>query len=274
MLTTIELENFKCFKQRTAFPLGKLNLLTGINGRGKSTLLQSLLLMRQSIEHNDSAYQIVLNGSCVNLGNFIDVKNSSFSRNESIKFRYFYEDEHTLVPNQEFILKLHGYAEYDFKENFEDDMVARISNITFSDKNIINLNNRLAEYEFEGVYRKIEDSNILNINRYDFIEVKQDSFTDKSGKREERKASCRLLNLLPFYSEGYDINTPKEHKLTLNVFSLHKSLHFYKIHYISAGRLGAEEYYFKSTLNKFPNVGAKGKLTANLLDNKKDYLIQ
>lgn len=273
MLTKIELENFKCFKERIAFPLGKLNLLTGINGRGKSTLLQSLLLMRQSIEHNDSASQIVLNGSCVNLGQFTDIKNSSVSRNESIKFKYFYEDEHFLMPNQEFIIKLHGYAEYDFKENFEDDMVAQISNITFYDKNIINQNNVLSKYEFEGVYKKNEDSNILNIDRFDFIEVKQGSFVDKSGKQYEQKGSCRLQNLLPFYGQGYDINTPKKYKLTLDIFSLHKSLHFYKIHYISAGRLGAEEYYFKSTLNKFPNVGAKGEFTANLLDKKKDYLI-
>lgn len=273
MLTKIELENFKCFKERIAFPLGKLNLLTGLNGRGKSTLLQSLLLMRQSIEHNDSASQIVLNGSCVNLGQFTDIKNSNVSRNESIKFTYFYEDEHFLIPNQEFIFKLNGYAEYNFKENFEDDMVAQISNITFSDKNIINQNNVLSEYEFEGVYKKNEDSNILNIDRFDFIEVKQGSFVDKSGKNYEQKGSCRLQNLLPFYGQGYDINTTKKYKLTLDVVSLHKSLYFYKIHYISAGRLGAEQYYFKSTLNKFPNVGAKGEFTANLLDKKKDYLI-
>ncbi len=53
MLTQIKLTHFKCFKEETSFPLSQLNLLTGINGRGKSTLLQSLLLMRQSVEHNE-----------------------------------------------------------------------------------------------------------------------------------------------------------------------------------------------------------------------------
>ena len=70
MITQIEIENFKCFKNRVSFPLGKLTLLTGINGRGKSTLLQSLLLMRQSIEHDENTDKILLNGSCVNLNSF------------------------------------------------------------------------------------------------------------------------------------------------------------------------------------------------------------
>lgn len=34
-----------------------------------------------------------LNGSCVNLGSFKDIKNSSRSRNESIKFIYYYKDQ-------------------------------------------------------------------------------------------------------------------------------------------------------------------------------------
>jgi predicted ATPase len=270
MLTKIELENFKCFKEKTAFPLGKLNLLTGINGRGKSTFLQSLLLMRQSIEHNDSGSQIVLNGSCVNLGSFTDIKNSSVSRNESIKFIYFYEDQHKLNPNQEDIVKLHGCAEYDFKENSEDDMVAQISKITFCDQGIINFNNVLSDYEFTGVYKKIEDSNIFNLNRFESNEVQRGLYDLQNN---EKKDSCGLLNLLPFFSGKYDFYHPKNDTLVLDVFSLHKSLHFYKIHYISADRLGPQEFYSKATLNKFPNAGSKGEFTVNLLYKNKEYLI-
>lgn len=51
MLSKIELENFNGFQGRTVFPLGKLTLLTGVNRCGKSTFLQTLLLMRQSIQH-------------------------------------------------------------------------------------------------------------------------------------------------------------------------------------------------------------------------------
>ncbi len=71
MLTQIKLTNFKCFETETTFPLGQLNLLTGINGQGKSTLLQSLLLMRQTTER-ETATVVFLNGSCLNLGTFED----------------------------------------------------------------------------------------------------------------------------------------------------------------------------------------------------------
>lgn len=52
MLTQIKLTNFKCFKEETAITLSQFNLFTGVNGAGKSTALQPLLLMKQSIEHN------------------------------------------------------------------------------------------------------------------------------------------------------------------------------------------------------------------------------
>jgi predicted ATPase len=87
MLTEIKLTNFKCFKEETAISLSKFNLFTGVNGAGKSTALQSLLLMRQSIEHNPYTTELILNGSCVNLGSFsADVKNIENSKEKSVIF--------------------------------------------------------------------------------------------------------------------------------------------------------------------------------------------
>ncbi|KJU87091.1 hypothetical protein MBAV_000714, partial [Candidatus Magnetobacterium bavaricum] len=77
MLTEIGLKNFKCFASKTVIPVNKMNLFTGLNGRGKSTVLQSLLLMRQSIEKSRTTDKIHLNGSCVELGYFKDVSNSA-----------------------------------------------------------------------------------------------------------------------------------------------------------------------------------------------------
>lgn len=173
MLTQIKLTNFKCFKNETIFPLNQLNLLTGINGRGKSTLLQSLLLMRQSIEHNENPTQILLNGSCVNLGNFNDIRNSNTSTKESIIFEYdFYQEKFN--------------TKYYLVENIEDNMSVNIDNT-----------------------RSFQNA------RFDFS----------------------------------------------------------KIHYISADRFGPQEFYLKSNLTTFPNVGVKGELTANVLYKKQDDLV-
>ncbi|MFP5271119.1 DUF3696 domain-containing protein [Coleofasciculus sp.] len=263
MLKKIIIKNFKCFKEETDFPLGQLTLLTGINGRGKSTMLQSLLLMRQSIEHNDNAAQLVLNGSCLNLGSFNEIRNSNISREESIIFRYLYEDNIEVPKNNNF--KIIGSVEYHFNENYKDDMVAQISRIEFDDEIIEIDSNKhdIIPYKHNSVYKKTNEFNQdVHQNRFDFI----------SGTQEEKiNSSCSLCKLLPVSGM---INFENARSENIKIDSkLYKYLYFDRIHYISADRVGPQEFYFKSTLTKFPNVGSKGEFTANLLHKNKDYLV-
>lgn len=89
MIKEISLQNFKLYKENTTFSkLKSLNILTGVNGRGKSTLLQSLLLPKQTLAKNETAEAISLNGFLVNLGNAVDVKNVNSSRSSVIKFEF------------------------------------------------------------------------------------------------------------------------------------------------------------------------------------------
>ena len=48
MITALHLRNFKCF-QGLDLPLNKLTLLTGFNAAGKSTVLQTILLLAQTL---------------------------------------------------------------------------------------------------------------------------------------------------------------------------------------------------------------------------------
>lgn len=50
MISSIEIKNFKSIKSKV-FALRNLNLLLGLNGQGKSSFIQSLLLLRQSKGH-------------------------------------------------------------------------------------------------------------------------------------------------------------------------------------------------------------------------------
>ena len=73
MLTSLHLNNFKAFTSRT-IRLGRLTLLSGLNGTGKSSILQSLAMLRQSSDSgflNDGAW--LLNGELVELGRGADV---------------------------------------------------------------------------------------------------------------------------------------------------------------------------------------------------------
>lgn len=85
MIVSLEIRNFKCFKNVQPFPLSKVNLFTGYNGRGKSTVLQSLLLLAQSLYDNRNLRKLMVNGIFCNLGIFEDLVNFQ-SDDKSIHF--------------------------------------------------------------------------------------------------------------------------------------------------------------------------------------------
>lgn len=65
---------------------------SGINGRGKSTMLQAFIALAQSIKENGNFDLLCLNGDMVNLGNSIDVKNEEISRDKEIVLSFTRED--------------------------------------------------------------------------------------------------------------------------------------------------------------------------------------
>lgn len=72
MIEEINLKNFKCFK-KVSLELSYLNIFSGINGMGKSTAIQALLLLRQSFEMGSLEKGLYLNGKLVKIGNGKDL---------------------------------------------------------------------------------------------------------------------------------------------------------------------------------------------------------
>lgn len=91
MIKELQIQNFKCFQNSRPFEFSKLNLLTGINGRGKSSLLQTLLVLSQSAWKNNELRKLVINDELLNLGNFDDIKNSETPRGENIHFNFKFD---------------------------------------------------------------------------------------------------------------------------------------------------------------------------------------
>ncbi|MBD5448553.1 MAG: AAA family ATPase [Lachnospiraceae bacterium] len=72
MLTGLELKNFKCFEEMQ-IELKNVNVFTGVNGVGKSTVIQALLLLRQSYLMGKENHGLYLNGRYAQTGNSQDV---------------------------------------------------------------------------------------------------------------------------------------------------------------------------------------------------------
>lgn len=81
MITRLTLVNFKAFR-RLDLPLAPLTLLTGLNSSGKSSVVQSLALLRQSFDHErwpqPTSGRLLLNGELVELGTARDVLHDDF----------------------------------------------------------------------------------------------------------------------------------------------------------------------------------------------------
>ena len=73
MLRRIGLTNFKCF-DRLDLPCATLNLLCGLNGTGKTSVIQALLLLRQSFETGGLREgRLTVSGPLADLGGASDV---------------------------------------------------------------------------------------------------------------------------------------------------------------------------------------------------------
>ena len=81
MLTRLDLEHFKCF-ELLRLPLGELTLLSGSNASGKSSALQALVLLHQTMKDHEWSTRLLLNGSELKLGTVTDVVDKVTGRRE------------------------------------------------------------------------------------------------------------------------------------------------------------------------------------------------
>ena len=72
MITRIDLSTFKCF-ELIKLPLGRLTLLSGSNASGKSSFLQALALIHQTMLEKEWSTKLLLNGQELSLGTVTDV---------------------------------------------------------------------------------------------------------------------------------------------------------------------------------------------------------
>lgn len=112
MIETITLENFKGFKKLEELKIKPITILCGTNSCGKSSILQSVLLLKQTVESKNSNQKLLLNGRFVHLGTFDNIifkkklqnkvvfdfcfkikKDNLFSRkNHPVPFRFFFRE--------------------------------------------------------------------------------------------------------------------------------------------------------------------------------------
>lgn len=75
-----QIENFKSIGPQQSISLSDVTLLVGANSSGKSSILQSILLLKQTMQYGRPQAPLLLNGPLVRLGNFVDVLHAQVKR--------------------------------------------------------------------------------------------------------------------------------------------------------------------------------------------------
>lgn len=126
MISEITIKNFKCFNEVNIKPKN-LTVLSGINGMGKSSFIQALLLLRQSMLSSSKTTGARLNGPLVSLGYADDVLHEGAKKTENIDFSFLDEDakldfSYSYVTGSRILPKLtipeHKTTSSLFNENF------------------------------------------------------------------------------------------------------------------------------------------------------------
>ena len=79
MITRIDLRHFKCF-ETLKLPVCPLTLLAGANASGKSSAMQALVLLHQTMREHEWSSRLMLNGATIRLGSVADVIDQVYGR--------------------------------------------------------------------------------------------------------------------------------------------------------------------------------------------------
>ena len=155
MIKNITIEGFKCFHERQSIPLSQINLLYGKNGRGKSTIAQSFLLLAQTMKECNDIAELRLMGDWVALGTFDEVVNVN---TESKKFYWAFQDDDNRIelgfeklPQKTQMAKLcellvNGENRFDVKTTSDKDIVSENKSVSTTSDIMMLQNFKLLQY--------------------------------------------------------------------------------------------------------------------------------
>ena len=157
MLKSISLENYKCFDKLDNFEIAPLTVLCGVNSSGKSSILKSLLMLKQSFESNYDKNSLLFNGDYTINGAYNDVV---FEHKTSRKIKI---TNQFVIENNRYIPAFEKAALNDLANTFRID-VNTIKQLTVSFT--VELKNKTSS--------KYVHDNIIHLYRIDYDVVQSD----------------------------------------------------------------------------------------------------
>lgn len=272
MLKSITLENYKCFRDETKIDIAPLTVLCGVNSSGKSSILKSLLMLKQSYENNSNLNSISLNGKYTNNGFFSNIANI---KDKPIKLKNTFEfDKTPFMTSQEKIFLKDLNDIYGLKGEITKTSIEIIleldnqnrKNPSYGDNNI----NKISIIISNNIYRKKISIvfNLIEDLRYNIIISGLPCL--KHEIVELRNTTCHFdgLKIVSLY---FDCVVPEQNtdQILSNLFTISRivSLQYKDINYISPLRSAPERRYIIE--HDIENVGIYGEFVPQILEKYK-----
>lgn len=126
MIKTFKLENIKSFSTSQEMNLAPITLIYGQNSSGKSSIIQSLLLLKQTLLHDDETDYLITNDKYLSLGGFKSIVHQHDLKREVnlvIGFEKNYDGSEYYHKNSRklpFANSAHRFASFSYKSNAAD----------------------------------------------------------------------------------------------------------------------------------------------------------
>ena len=250
MISSLAVNNFKSFNKGSGhIKLGSFNIFCGKNSSGKSTFIQPLMLMSQSVRMNSNTNSIHLNGKLLSLGRFSNLISTDTS-DDSFSFGFAVAN-----PDSQFISNI-VFEFYQELSSLSPENESEVTLKKISISGTTKAGTHIGPHEI-----------IFSINSKAQIEAVFPKEMTKSGTQNILKEKV-LLNFIP------DLDRDNFTEELIDFFDdIRTSLSINNLNYLSASRLGpqiAQIGYINSVLDLDP-TGSNSYTLSELYFGKKSY---
>ncbi len=261
MLKNITLENFKSFKKLDNLEIKPVTILCGANSCGKSSILQSLLMFKQTLESKNPNQNLVVSGRFAKLGYLNDLVYNKNADNELV-FSFTITSDYSLLNNNNFIkYKLLLNPLKNKNTNFEYHIKELI---------IYWIDNDKKEKE---IFKVIKNDNKYKIIWDNIENVVDNQFNLLQNTKYNGSIESEFIfrNLFPFISLNYEGNISYPFVL-IDLLSNHMNNVFQSFSYLGPLRGEPErEYIYR---NEIVEIGNKGENAAYLFLTEQEKQIR
>lgn len=282
MLSKISLENYKSFQTLNELEIKPLTILCGANSSGKSSIIKSILLHKQSYENSSASNKLTLNGDYTNNGIFSDVAYNA-SSTFSISNTFILNSPFTELSRYGKAKKQSGITEFKellklFGKRKEDVLYFELCNCCTYKAQSPPKKSNILDHQNMSIICHLKDSESLvsnyeikHTNRTLGYSLKWSNLPDtkkeiKSGSLKQCIIYFSGLQIKNIYSDSIPSGIMIS-EIIPSIITLSRTIseQYKHIHYIGPLRTTPQRQYI--ALDDIFTVGTSGENTALLLNN-------